>query len=242
MRHARDEQKELGPSEVGDPCERKLAYKMRGVEEHNEGGDKWRARVGTALHGYLEVVFEAYPATRFKTERRVTVGTWWDGERARVLQGSCDLYDGAPLMMEDEETIVDFKTTGPTNMAKYARGKVPEVYRTQIHCYATGYVNEGFKVKNVALLFLPRDDDLDLGTSVLHIEPYDPDVAPATLKRLEDIAKRSRGGNYMDLKTAESFCARCPWFKYGVSKVNQGFCPGEIREAKIDYADPFDLG
>lgn len=240
-RSARDAQKELGPSEVGDLCERKLAFKIWRVTEHNEGGDRWRARVGSAIHGDLEYVFEHFPAVRFKTERRVTVGTWWDGERARALSGSCDLYDGAPLMLEDEETVLDFKTTGPTNMAKYMRGGVPEVYRTQIQCYATGYVNEGFKVKNVALLFLPRDDDLNLGTSYLHLEDYDPDVAPATLKRLEDIARRSRNGDYASMTTAESFCTRCPWFRSGARNINEGHCPGEFKIREIDHSNPFDL-
>ena len=230
-------QKELGPSEVGDPCERKLAYKMFNVEPPmrppSRNNDMWKANVGTAIHTYLEDVYGNDPD--FYTERRVTVGAWFDGERARVLQGSTDLYH------IPSGTVIDFKTTSVSMMEDYARGKLPEVYRTQIHLYGLGYANDGFDVRRVALLFLPRDNDLNLSTSVLHIEDFDPTIAREGLARLESIALRSKDGDFASLATASSYCTRCPWFVSGAKKPNEGRCPGVFVQRGLDVDNPFGI-
>ena len=49
----RSRQREIGPSEVGEPCLRRLAYKVAGTEPTNDGGDPWRPVVGTAAHAWL---------------------------------------------------------------------------------------------------------------------------------------------------------------------------------------------
>ena len=42
-------QRAIGPSELGDPCDRKLAYRIAGIEPVNFG-DPWPAIVGTSIH------------------------------------------------------------------------------------------------------------------------------------------------------------------------------------------------
>lgn len=231
-------QRELGPSEVGDPCERKLGYKLWNVEPPtrppSRNNDMWKANVGTAIHTYLEDVYGDDPD--YDTEKRVTVGAWYDGTNSHVLQGKCDLY------IKSDDCVVDFKTTSTAMMEDYARGKLPEVYRTQIHMYGMGYENEGYPVKRVALLFLPRDNDLNVSTSVFYVEPYDRQVALTGLARLERIAKGSSGGDFESLATASSYCSRCPWFVSGAKKPNEGRCPGVFKSRSLSPDDPFGLG
>lgn len=231
-------QKELGPSEAGDPCERKLGYKLWEVEAPmrppSRNNDMWKANVGTAIHSYLE---DAFGSNRdFLTEHRVTVGAWYDGKKSHVLQGKCDLFH-IPKGM-----VIDFKTTSVAMMEDYARGKLPEVYRVQSHLYGQGYANEGYDVRKVALFFLPRDNDLNISTSVLHIEDFDPSIARAALARLESIAEKSKDGDFAALATASSYCTRCPWFVSGAKKPNEGRCAGEFKQRNLDVNDPFATG
>lgn len=228
-------QKEIGPSEVGDPCERKLGFKMFNIEPPmrppSRNNDMWKANVGTAIHAYLEDVFGNDPD--YYTERRVTVGAWYDGQKSHVLQGSTDLFH------KPSGTVLDWKTTSVSMMEDYARGKLPEVYRTQIHLYGLGYENAGHDVKRVGLVFLPRDNDLNISSSVLHVEAYDRQVALDAIKRLEDIAARSGGTDFASLETASSYCTRCPWFSTGAKKPNEGRCPGVFKARSLDVNDPF---
>lgn len=228
-------QRELGPSEVGDPCERKLGYKAHGIEpatsRKGSGGTMWRATVGTAIHSWLENAFGNH--RDYTTERKLVAGAWYDGGAAHVLQGSCDLYH------LPSNTVLDWKTTSQSKMKDYARGKIPEIYQIQIHLYGLGYKNAGHDVKRVGLVFLPRDDDLNLSTSVLHVEDFDPSIAEAALRRLEEIATRSKDGDFESLATASSYCSRCPWFVSGAKKPNEGRCPGVFASRGLDVNDPF---
>jgi hypothetical protein len=47
-------QAQIGPSELGTPCDRKLAYKLANNREINKRRDPWPAIVGTGIHHWLE--------------------------------------------------------------------------------------------------------------------------------------------------------------------------------------------
>lgn len=255
-RDERGEQVEIGPSEVGTPCERKLAYKIWNMPATNGNqGDKWRARVGTAIHKQNEETFGAHTENiecpeelgvdqRWLTERKVTVGTWHDGTRERELRGSADLYDSLPLWLPDEQCVVDWKTSTPDKIADYCRGKIPEAYRVQGHCYGLGYENEGKAVKWIALMFLPRDGELNLATTCLHVEAYDASIARGALRRLEITAAKTHAGDFENLTIAQDYCSRCPWYTYGAASklANQGRCAGAISHRELDKSDPFGIG
>ena len=69
----RSQQVYIGPSEVGQECTRKLAYKLLDWEKVNEtGGGNWAAQIGSAIHSHLEGIFAKYP-DRFEVESKVKI-------------------------------------------------------------------------------------------------------------------------------------------------------------------------
>lgn len=168
----------IGPSEIGTPCDRRLALKLLGAPVQNTTVDKWAATVGTATHAWLADAFTADNARRvadglpprWLLEQRVTVRTG--------LSGSCDLYD------LQTQTVVDWKTTGVTRLRAYrAAGDPGQQYRYQAHLYGMGWANLGVPVTTVAVVFLPRSGMLR--DTYLWEQPYDPAVAQAALDRAD---------------------------------------------------------
>jgi hypothetical protein len=73
--HPRSAQAEIGPSEVGDPCARKLAHKFAGTPRR-EQPPMWRAAVGTSIDAQLKDWCHAWNeahGTRFLTDVKVYV-------------------------------------------------------------------------------------------------------------------------------------------------------------------------
>lgn len=54
---ARDRQRKVGPSELGDLCERCLAEKLLGVHDE-ERSHALAPMIGTAFHAYLESIVD----------------------------------------------------------------------------------------------------------------------------------------------------------------------------------------
>ena len=50
----RSKQQAIGPSEIGDPCDRRIGYRLANIPEINTRFDPWAGIVGTALHSWLE--------------------------------------------------------------------------------------------------------------------------------------------------------------------------------------------
>lgn len=219
----------LGPSEIGEPCARKLAYRLLDETRTNEDSDPWAAIVGTSVHAWLADAFEAanrrLGRIRYLVEKRVQIRTG--------LTGSCDLFDA------DTMTVIDHKVVGTTNMRKYKTAHLdPSVlgaYRPQAHLYGVGYANLGLPVREVALAFYPRGGLL----SGLHVwsEPFDPAIAQAALDRhdqilaLADTLECDRNpANYRHVPRSPSHgCTYCPWFKPGTD-TGQG-CPGHLDKS-----------
>ncbi|WP_263251610.1 PD-(D/E)XK nuclease family protein [Saccharopolyspora rosea] len=212
----------LGPSEIGQPCARRLAYRLMDERRVNTGSDPWAAIVGTAVHAWLAAAFEAVNdrlgRIRYLVEKRVEIRPG--------LTGSCDLYDA------DTATVIDHKVVGPTSMKEYRRSGPPPAYRVQAHLYGVGYTRLGVPVREVAVAFYPRSGLL----SGLHVwsEPFDPAVAEQALQRHDqvleaacalDVDRHPEG--YRKLPTDPSHaCNYCPWFKPGPD--TGATCPGHM--------------
>jgi len=224
--HPRSLQTAIGPSEIGHPCARRLGYKMLGTGER-PGEVNWKATVGTALHAWLENVLDGanddYETRtksgqeRFYIEQRVTVGQIL----GKDINGSCDVYDRATAC------VVDWKSVGPTQLAKYKRFGAGEQYRIQAHLYGRGWRARGLPVDTVMVVFLPRNGEL-AETYVWH-EPYDEDIAVNALQRATGIALAAQAlgpGALQHLATADAWCHLCPYFLANSTDLTAG-CPGD---------------
>ena len=212
MIKARDEatprhlQRELGPSEVGHPCMRRLAYGLMQIPRCNPSWDPLPAIIGTATHKWLESAAKhantVLGRQRWLIETRVNPAGW--------LSGSCDLYDC------DTATVIDYKVPGASQFAKYKKHP-GELYRTQVHLYGKGFRNAGLPVETVAIMFLPRGGTLT--GSHLWSEPYDETVADTALKRREqalmlinDLQVEQHPDRFTYFSKSGPSCMFCSWF------------------------------
>lgn len=174
-------QRRIGPSEIGEPCKRRLILKLAGTIPP-EREPAWKPFVGTAIHAQLEQIMTRAndtlwsDAPRFLTEQRVSVGEIMGEE----ITGSTDLFDTATL------TVVDWKSCGPNRMKHYRRHGASETYRAQGHLYGRGWQRAGYAVRNVMIVFLPRDGELR--EAFQWSEPYNEQVATAALDRANGLA------------------------------------------------------
>jgi hypothetical protein len=223
-------QKRIGPSEVGDPCERKLSYKIADWPEVAAGGDPIASILGTAFHGWMEEVFtgrntDLGGAPRYKVEERVTVRQGYTDDA--TLAGSSDLYDRA------SGTVWDWKLVGTSSLDNYRRKGPGDQYRKQAHLYGLGQENAGEAPKRVAICFVGRYHELRV-----HVwtEPYDRQVALDALDRLDrirqqllDLDPEAHPERWTQIPTSEAAkCRFCPWFKPGSTDLSIG-CPGAAQ-------------
>jgi hypothetical protein len=167
----RSQQVYIGPSEVGQECVRRLAYKLLDWEKANEsGGGSWAANVGTAIHSFLEEIFSKYPE-KYEVEQKVQI-------RAN-LSGTVDLFD------KEKGYVLDWKTTSPAGVkAKRSEGATSQQV-TQVQLYGYGKAQQGVEVNKVGLIFLPTGGQI----TDMHIElfDYDENAALSALARLDSV-------------------------------------------------------
>ncbi|MFF9129154.1 hypothetical protein [Streptomyces sp. NPDC014806] len=229
-------QKRLGPSEVGDPCERRLSYKELDWPQARDDQDPAASIIGTGFHTWMEEAFTrrqtAMPdgRPRYKVEERVTV--YDHPVEATAVVGSSDLYDRAT------GTVWDWKLVGVSSLDEYRRKGPGPQYRTQAHLYGLGQENAGETPRRVAICFVGRYHELRV-----HVwtEPYNRQVAEEGLARLARIRARlvapdAAAANYdhawwSQIPTSElAKCRFCPWFKPGSEDLTVG-CPGHPQSA-----------
>lgn len=225
----------IGPSEVGEPCDRKLAYKILDWPAVNTGGDPWASILGTALHAWMAELFEARNETlgwaRYKVEERVTVREGYTD--AATLAGSSDLYDRLT------GTVWDWKLSGKTSIDNYRRKGPGAQYRTQAHLYGLGQENAGETPQRVAICFLPRYHVLE---PFVWTEPYDRQIALSGLERLDAIRNaviavdpEANPPMWEGFPASpDAKCGWCPYFRPGSSDLSLA-CPGNPeREQRRD--------
>lgn len=149
--HPRSLQTALGPSELGTACDRCLVHLLAGhrVTEHVV---PWLPTVGTAVHTWLDQAMRLHAMSspdgdRWHTEERVTVGQ----------VGGVDIHGNADLYDEATGTVVDWKITGKTTLDKVRRQGASLTYQAQAHLYGKGFEDAGHDVREVVVMFLPRN-------------------------------------------------------------------------------------
>lgn len=216
---ARSQQAAIGPSEMGDTCARRIAYRLMGTPRVGADSDPWPSTVGTAVHAWLEDAFRsANPVggtPEWLVEQRVPI--------TGAISGSCDLFHVPTL------TVIDHKVIGATSMRKYKAHGPGSRYRTQIHLYGYGWQQLGIRPKNVTIVFYSRAGWLsDMWT---WSEPYDEQVALDAINRIGDITNLmfeldiETQPQFWDLVPADtSDCRFCPFQRPG--RVDATGCPG----------------
>lgn len=177
----RDLQKQLGPSEIGEECDRALIAKLFQLPEPKETVN-WRAWVGSCMHNGLETILaESFmnrlAAPRFLLESRVDVGQIGPPSHplSFMLSGSCDVFD---ILTGG---VWDWKSKSATRLKEHRRHGMGQKYRVQFHSYGLGMENAGHKVNYVGGIFMLRDGELS--DSFALFEPYDRNIALAALER-----------------------------------------------------------
>jgi hypothetical protein len=238
----RSQQKRPGPSELGTPCQRELAYKIaeyKGAEITHHDTDElpWAALQGTMMHELME------RALHWENGRHDGEPGYdpWDPEgKAWIdenIHGSSDAFRRV--------TVRDWKYTGPTQLKKLRAAKrrgdppakqVSQKYRVQLQIYGHARALAGYPVKWVRIVFLARSwdfDDCDEWT-----EEYRPDVAQWAIDRYYrldelvadlNVAEHPERWEEVPASPSEDACHWCPFRRPGGPADATG-CPGNTAE------------
>lgn len=218
--HPRSLQRVPGPSELGTPCKRRLAYTTLGWDRANDTRDQWLSTIGTAVHAWMADTFEAQNGrlgrARYLVEQRIRLP---DG-----IFGSSDIFD------TDTGDVIDWKVVGLDRIKEYRRKGPGDGYRIQAHLYGLGFMLAGYQVRNVADVFLPRGGLLN-GLYVW-TEPFDYRIALDAIERYQGIFQalvtldpEAVPERWAAFPTAADHCEWCPFFLPHSADLGIG-CPG----------------
>jgi len=234
---ARSQQVEIGPSEMGDPCDQKVARILAGMPRVNFRPDPWAAIVGTSIHAWLEKAINFYqdnvqdPVTNLWTEMEVRLDD--------LIPGHTDVYD--PRTGD----VIDYKTTGPDGIATMKAHGPLERYKVQGHLYGYAHKQAGREVRDVVLVFLPRAGRLK--DMFIWREPYNEQVAKDALARVYalvekaislDIANQPDSWAQFKMQPSQA-CWYCPFFvaRPAEQLPDAKGCPGNSKpEAEYKQA------
>lgn len=192
----RDKQRKVGPSELGDLCERCLAEKLLGVHKE-EKTHPLAPMIGTAFHLYLENVIglEGY-----LKETKVTVGTI---EGYGDIRGTADGFDTATGHVVDYKVLSKKKIKAFSSATFFDEDYNPEFYSDsltegqlkkyyyQMQLYGLGMENAGYEVNHTSLILFPRDCTVESVISASHelCFKYNREAALNVLERAKQIFK-----------------------------------------------------
>ena len=201
-------QVELGPSELGHPCTRHLAYALTNdpLPRCNPQWDPLPSIIGVATHAWLAdaavLANTLLGRDRWLAETKVYPADW--------LSGHADLFDC------DTGTVIDWKVPGVNQFGILSREMSP-IYRAQAHMYGKGFARAGHEVKTVAVMLLPRGGSL--AGAHLWSEPYNEQLADDVLARRQRIVEQlevfdihNHPERYEWFEKKAYMCLFCPWF------------------------------
>lgn len=212
----RDQQVDIGPSDMADPCQKCLASKLAGVKPHREFSMyPW---LGTAIHRLLEWTSDA---VRFRHRPGVNDMAWelfGDGKaifelRVHIgtIEGYGDISGSVDVVLPEERGIIDWKSSSKKKIKVYKLKGVPDSYRGQIQLYLDGLRKAGYYVEKAVLVFIPRDAHTPADIW-LHEESYDPAIVEAIYRRLDQLMLWVKAGRWQELPS-DSDCFIChPFF------------------------------
>lgn len=201
----RSRQTSIGPSELGEECTRKLAYKLLDWEKVNiSSSGSWAAAVGTAIHSHLETIFSAEPE-KYATETRVKI--------RGNLAGTVDLFH------TERKMVLDWKTKSPTGIKEKRAAGASDKEIIQVMTYAYGKVLEGTPVDYVGLVFLPTGGQVS--DMYIELHKYDEAIVLKALARIDNVYEllatidvEANPIMWQHIPSVPSrMCMYCPYFK-----------------------------
>lgn len=192
----RNRQRKVGPSELGDLCERCLAEKLLGVHQE-EKNYPLAPMIGTAFHLYLE---NTIGLKDYLKETRVTVG---EIKGYGDISGTADGFDTATGHVVDYKVLSKKKIKAFSSATFFDEDRNPEFYSDslteaqlkkyyyQMQLYGLGMENAGYEVNHTSLILFPRDCTVESIISASHelCFKYNRDAALAVLERANQIFK-----------------------------------------------------
>lgn len=205
----RSKQQAIGPSEIGDPCDRRIGYRLANIPEVNTRFDPWAGIVGTALHSWLEKAVSVWCQEHGSSD--------WHTETTLILnefvEGHADLYNS------QYQAVIDWKSASQDVLRRAELHGPSEGYMVQTHLYGYMFEQAGFPVSRVALVFLPRAGRLS--DMYVWSTTYDRSVAENALNRMYGIAQQvvdldilNESHRWEQVEaTPGKGCGYCPWFE-----------------------------
>lgn len=250
-RSPRSLQRHLGPSELGEACDRQVVMKMAGLTATNHVSDPWASVMGTAGHAYVEGMYiwdnvrraQNGQPYRWIPEQRVCPDP---DPHTRVAgpdshPGTADLYDVANI------ALVDHKFLGDTSRQKLIAHGPKQVYFIQLLLYRRGYMNLGLPVNRIVLLAWPRTKS---SLDELYVWEYTPtqddenrvdEVLRRTALR-QGVADMVRDGrvNIMDVPATpnDDSCHYCPLYRPQAYHDGSYGCPGTLGKDMLKALPP----
>lgn len=218
----RNLQVELGCSEAGHECDRRIGYTMAGIPPTAWKTDPWPAIVGTAVHSWMEDAVNKYQKVHSISE--------WETETevapSPLVIGHTDLFH-LPT-----RTVLDYKFPSGDNLKKMLKDGPSTQYMTQVQLYGLGHHNAGRRVDRVGIIAAGRQGWLkDL---YVHTVPFDIVVAQAALQRVYDIGAKLIDMDILnhpelwdDIPASPSYmCNFCPFLARKALNADDRGCPG----------------
>lgn len=179
MNHERSQQKLIGPSEIGVPCDRALLYKLAQAPEVPRG-PAWKPSVGTACHAQQDEWF-----SRITTPSGTTPDDWLTEEKVAVGTIGQDTIKGSTDLFAKSGAVIDHKFVGKYKLKTVKADDHPgQQYQVQAHTYGVGWANDGWAVHIVMIVFHPRDGELE--DSYYWWEDFNPGIAQRALTRANE--------------------------------------------------------
>jgi len=208
----RSRQAALGASEIGQKCERRIAYRIAGTPVVNHA-DPIRSLLGTGFHAAMAKGLRRLDRrmNRYLVEVRVSY---------RGVPGVVDLHDRA------YRRASDWKTSSMSNIRRFITDGVPPNYQVQLQIYAQGLIAAGEDVEEVALVFVPREAK-SLSDIWCWSQPVDKAAADKAIDRYERIADTTRRLNPAAVPAWPSnLCTYCPNHRAHAVDLSIA-CPGK---------------
>jgi len=214
---ARDKQRLIGPSSLGNPCDYCLSKELlEGASEEDVEPDERPYWLGAVLGTATHMLLESRVPPGMLAESRVRIG---EIPGYGVISGSTDLF--VPHL----HTVVDYKTTTrvklknlklafdtkyttydpePLVQARFTAKK----YVGQAMTYGWGWEQDGYDVEQIAFAFICRDGLTDNDVWVKEM-PYDRAYAESVWDRANRIWVALQGGRTVESMLSKTGCWSC---------------------------------